>query len=105
CGCLEAPPGAPAIDGGPDDELDAGEEVGFTPARSLGGYRHHFCAVGSIGKVACWGDVDFEYPRDIAGAGSPSPRGILTTEGTPLTGALEVAVGETFACALLQDGG
>ena len=105
-GCLDVPQAAPADAGGIDAGGDGGTAaVEFGAARDIAGYRYGFCAVGESGLVACWGDVDFEHIRGLTGEGSATPRLVTLEGGAPLTGAVAVEVGETHACAVLEEGG
>ena len=108
-GCLEVPPAGSGggRDAGASDAAggDGRAPVEFGAARGIAGYRHGFCAVGESGLVACWGDVDFEHVRGLSGAGSPQPRLVMLDDVAPLTGAVAVEVGETHACAVLEEGG
>jgi alpha-tubulin suppressor-like RCC1 family protein len=59
----------------------------------------HSCAVDRDGAVWCWGDnADLELGSD--GGSSATPRVV-----TGVTGAVDVAAGDRYSCALLGDGG
>lgn len=61
------------------------------------------CALGSSGQVWCWG----HNLRGAAGNGTTTPqrRAVQVTYegGAPFTGAIDIAVGRYFACAITSD--
>ncbi|MCA9515378.1 MAG: hypothetical protein KC635_10575, partial [Myxococcales bacterium] len=80
----------------------------LTNAVKVGAGQEHTCALTADGAVYCWGRDD----RGQVGNGSSSaanqlaPVPVMTDFNgtTPLTGAIDIAVGESFACALRIDG-
>lgn len=104
-GCLEAPASA-GSDGGAEPADASDPSVPFAPVSAIAGQLYTYCAVGTGGRVACWGDTEFVHflDSDISEPNSPVPVLIVDEEGAPITGAVEVKVGATSACARFEDG-
>jgi alpha-tubulin suppressor-like RCC1 family protein len=62
------------------------------------------CAVLSNGSAYCWGRNQWGQLGDgLVGGFATSPMQVLEAMGTPLDGAIQMAVGSTTACAVLRD--
>src|SRR5690606_7068842 len=90
---------------GPHD-AGGGTEKLVAPSVPLSVSYTHACAIrGAAGHVYCWGD---NGSGQLGTSESPpdwlTPVQIKRPEGEPLSGAVQVAVGDSFSCALLDDG-
>jgi alpha-tubulin suppressor-like RCC1 family protein len=95
--------GLPACLAVPDHAGEGDDEaVDFAPVEAIAGGRFLYCAIGQGGRVACWGDLDFEEGHDAltSGVGSPTPVLVADADGEPLVGITALAIGDTSACAI-----
>lgn len=65
----------------------------------------HTCAIVNGGAVKCWGNnSDGQLGSRSVGAGSPTSHSVDPVVVTSLTGAMALAAGDNFTCALLGGG-
>jgi alpha-tubulin suppressor-like RCC1 family protein len=76
-------------------------EVGPPPTvEALSAWYAHACAVLSNGRLLCWGNDAQSALGDGTGSGSLAPTLVSLSNGGPLDGVSQVAVGWKHACAL-----
>jgi alpha-tubulin suppressor-like RCC1 family protein len=73
---------------------------GIASATELSAGRDHMCVLLADGTVRCWGSNQFRQLGD----GTTSARANAPTQVSGLTGAVALASGDNFTCALLVDG-
>jgi Regulator of chromosome condensation (RCC1) repeat len=75
--------------------------VSIANGSSYADYKYTSCAVTGDGKIYCWGDLSY-LANDGVALSSPYARAITSDGATPFTGALQVAVAPSYACAIVQ---
>lgn len=88
-------------DGTDDNRFTPVAVSGLTGTKAIALGSKRTCAVKSDGTVACWG-LNGSY--GVLGDGTTTNR-LLPTQVVGLSGAKDVAIGSSFACALLESGG
>ena len=61
---------------------------------------NHACALTDAGEVVCWGDGRNGRLGNTTGEGTNYPNQVVTAEGRPLTGIVQVSAGSRHTCAL-----
>ena len=66
----------------------------------------HTCALSHVGTIACWGRGDSGQLGNGVSQTSTTPVTVIETQGSavPLSGVLQIAVGDAHACALMLSG-
>ena len=105
CGCRRSSSG-PATEATAVGPADVASAAPSAPSKvvDVAGGNYNACAVTEDGRVWCWGRCGVA----CNGPGVPPPGGDTASSPplpvTGLTGARQVVVGDSFACALLADG-
>ena len=74
------------------------------PSRVSGG-NQHTCALTSTGGVKCWGNNDSRSLGNKGTADTDAPVDVKISDGTALTGIVQVDTGSHHACAVTGEGG
>lgn len=77
------------------------------PVRAVALGLNHACLINAFGgadEVACWGANDFGQIGTGNTAAESRPTTVRRADGSALTGAVAVAVGDSFSCAQLAGG-
>lgn len=77
------------------------------PVRDVALGLGHVCLINAfngLNEVACWGRNDFGQLGTGSTAAESRPTAVRRADGSPLRGALSIAVGDNHSCALLADG-
>ena len=76
--------------------------IGLENVKALSAHNDHACAVSNDGNVHCWGNFD-HYP--MRGDKDQSANHDIPLAIQSISGAIGIASGDTFDCALLRDHG
>ncbi len=90
-------------DGGARDAGDGGD-AGSPIASMLVAGDGYSCALTSTGGVRCWGEDSTGQLGENGTTSTSTPRDVLTTQLTPLTGVVAIGGGSNTTCALSDSG-
>lgn len=77
--------------------------AGITTATAVSVGEYHACVVLANGQVRCWGSNSLGQLGNRSTTTSITPVVVALSNGTPLTGVVEVAASKEGTCALLAD--
>jgi alpha-tubulin suppressor-like RCC1 family protein len=79
--------------------------TGLDDARAVAAGQRHSCAVRQGGQVVCWGANDSGQLGNQMGKSAGASGSLVPVEVAGVEGAVSVAAGLDFSCAVLSDGG
>ncbi len=77
--------------------------VGITTAIAVSVGEFHACVLLRNGQVSCWGSNSFGQLGNRTTASSILPVAVLLSDGTPLSGVVDVVASKEGSCALRSD--